>query len=177
MSAFRPARLLFDVNACGPPTVTELSRLLAMQRAQPDEAPELIHVFDFQNGLGLGEEGVWDEHWLPEAASQGWTIFTGDRGKGGIAKGRKLTRLCEEHGATAVLLSDAVQHRRSFAKFLTILSVWHELVDIASAAPGSRYLLEPSGPAANHRGRGKLSIRRSAAPPQTPLDRPKPDSS
>jgi hypothetical protein len=172
VSVFRPARLLFDINVCGKPSVDDIARLLADNNAQPNEIAEVIHVIDFQKRLGLGEEGVWDEKWVPQAAQDGWTIVASDRGKGGLSKGRKLPQLCLEHGATHVLLGAAVHKRKRFAKLITILSVWHELVEIASASPGARYMLEPSGQESSHRGRGKLAVRVPKAKPLKPFRPP-----
>jgi hypothetical protein len=34
--------------------------------------------------------------------------------------------------------------RKQFDKMLSLLSVWHDLIEAAKATPGTRYMLEPT---------------------------------
>ncbi|WP_425615712.1 hypothetical protein NA78x_005642 [Anatilimnocola sp. NA78] len=149
---------MFDANI-GKPMIDELARILESQSAQEHELAEVVHVFDFQASLGMGEEGVWDEHWIKQAGEQGYTVIASDRGKGGVSKGKKLPRLCEEYGITHVLLGESIHRRRKFSKLLSILSVWHELVDIAREEPGKRYFMEAAGSQESQRGKAKVTHR------------------
>ena len=86
--------------------------------------------------------------------------------KGG--KGKKLPDLCAQHGVTHILLGPAVHKRQIFPKLLTILSVWHELIDAANGPRGLRFQIEPHGTKPAHRGRGVL------LPKNIPLSAPAP---
>lgn len=177
MPSLRPPRLLFDANI-GKPLVGDIARMLSQYNTYDFEVADVLHVFDFQASLGLAEEGVWDEVWVPRAGEAGWTIIAGDRGKrGGISKGKKLPLLCVEHGITHVLIASSIHDRKQFSKLLSFLSVWHELVEIARAEPGNRYKLESAGDQTTNRGRARLTHRPIAPrlPPLRPF-RPEGDS-
>ena len=155
-------RFLFDENF-GKPLVLTIERLL-LDFGHAEDQATVRHVLDFQ------QQGIWDEEWIPRLATEKWTVVAADLGRrGGLKKGRKLPGLCIEYGLTHFLLSSAVHTRKSFRKLLTILSVWHELISLArDAPPGSRFLIEPSGPSREAWARGKVTEReiRCELPPQ-----------
>ena len=117
------------------------------------EKPEVRHLFDY------APSGTYDEDWIPSLAPGGWTVVTADGGRTPNKKrGEKLPQLCAQHSLTHILLSSYVHHRVTFEKLLIIMSVWYQLIEIASdeTQTGNRYLLEPQLPV---RGRGKLTER------------------
>ncbi len=159
-------RFLFDENI-GSSLVLEIERLL--ESADAEERATVKHVLAFQGEIGLENQGVWDEVWVPRAAKDGWVVIAGDRGKRGFKKGKKLPDLCAEYGITHFLLSPAVHHRKRFRKLLTVLSVWHELIILVNNSPrGSRCIIEPSGPSAEHCARGKITRRQNGRTPPPP---------
>jgi hypothetical protein len=83
-------------------------------------------------------------------------VIAGDRGQKGIKKGQKLPRLCASHGITLVTLSPIVHHRPRFQKLLTVLSVWHELLEIGKMAAPLRFSIEPTTMQVEAKGRGKV---------------------
>lgn len=142
-----------------------------MDRAEEDEIAEVLHVFDFFAQHGLPKHGVLDEQWVPLAAEEGWAIVAGDRSKkkGKGKKGKMLIRLCAEYGIVSFILSPSVQRRRVFKKLLTILSVWHEIVDQGhNAVPGTRCEIEPFSHKNKYRGRGRLIVKNVPEIPKAP---------
>lgn len=153
------SKLLFD-ECIGKPHVECLANLVAFE--QDDDRPEIQHLLDFQ------KQGVWDEDWIPRMANGGWLLVTGDRGRKRGGKGEPLSRVCVKEGVTHVILSAAIQRRRSFEKMLTVLSVWYRLLTLHSEPLGSRYVIEPLGHKIDDRGKGKLIKRvlpESSPPP------------
>jgi hypothetical protein len=151
-------KLLFDENIPAP-IVSEIERLL--EGAQDEEKAEVKHLLAFQREIGLEPMGVWDDVWVPRIVDGGWTVIAADRGmKGGLKKGPRLPFLCVRFGIVHFLLSRRVHARKSFRKLLTILSVWHELLELAaSSKPGTRYVIEPAGPESHAVARGKIVKR------------------
>ncbi len=142
--------LLFD-ECFGRPSIDRLSQLVSVDKA---EKPEIRHIFDF------APSGTFDEVWIPNLATQGWTVITSDRGsQPNRNRGEKLPRLCARYAITHILLSPTVHGRTSFEKLLTVLDVWYDLLGIASdpAQRGKRYVLEPMSNL--ERGRGRLTER------------------
>ncbi len=129
----RQRLILFD-ECIGKPHVERLKTLVADVSAID---AKISHVLDFQ------AQGVRDEDWIPRIANEGWIVISGDRGRGGMKKGEPLPRVCLKYGVTHVLLSRGVVHRCSADKILTVLSVWHEILELHSVPRGSRYHLEP----------------------------------
>ncbi|MBI1902062.1 MAG: hypothetical protein HYS13_13245 [Planctomycetia bacterium] len=156
-------KILFDENI---PRllVSELARLMTF--ALEDERADVRHLLDFTN-----QQGVWDEVWIPRAAQEEWMVIAADRGKKGTKKGDKLPRLCAAYGMTLVLLSRRVHVRPRFQKLLTILSVWHELIEIGKMRGPLRFNLEPLSMAIESRGRGRL-VRRDTPPSAVPSPTP-----
>jgi hypothetical protein len=148
------ARFLFD-ECLGKPIVEPLARLISMGKG---EKPGVAHILDF---TGMGTR---DEDWIPRIARDGWTVITQDGGRTpNKLRGKKLPRLCAEYAVTHVILSPAICQRYAFEKFLTVLSVWYQLIDMADdpANRGNRYALEPAY--SGMRGHGRLISR--AIPP------------
>lgn len=158
------AKLLFD-ECVGQPAIALVAQLVARGGG---EKPRISHLFE------LAPPGTRDEVWIPQIASEGWTVITADGGRTpNKNRGQKLTHLCNFYEVTHIVLSPAVHGRVSFEKLLTILSVWYELLAIAAdpARRGSRYSLEPVP--SLQRGQGRLVLRRrsdSEAPPAPPVE-------
>ena len=106
-----------------------------------DDQPEITHILDFRNQV------IWDEEWI---------LVTGDRGRRRREKGEPLPRVCVREGVTHVILSAAVQCRKSFSKMLTVLSVWYELMTLQNEPTGSRFVVYPKGSGPEDRGKGIL---------------------
>lgn len=113
--------------------------------------------------------GTHDEDWVVALEAQGWTIVSADGARRPNAgRGRKLPTLCGELGITLVTLSPTIHARGSFDRMRTILSVWDELIFVASdpSKLGRRYMLEPYGQNKlglhNNKGIGQLHPRRSS---------------
>lgn len=146
------AKILIDENIA-PRIAQELSRILLL--AKPEETALIKHIHTLYEELGRERDGNWDETWFPHVKDDGWTILAGDRGKKS-GKGKKLPDLCAQYGVTHVLLGPVVHDRPLFPKLLTILSVWHEVIDAANGPRGLRFQIEPNGMKPSHCGRGVL---------------------
>jgi hypothetical protein len=129
-----------------------------LEEATEEERVEVSHVFEYFAQKGLAKQAVKDKDWIPTLRDEGWVVIAVDRAKkkGGSHDG-KLPSLCMQYGVTHVLLSRRVGQRRNFQKMLTILSVWHEMVEkIHAAIPGTRFFIEPVSMDFSTAGRGKL---------------------
>lgn len=153
------AKFLFD-ECIGRPHIDRLKQFVEIDG---DDAPEISHILEFQ------EPGVWDEEWIPQVASERWIIITQDLGRKGKSKGNPLPTLCSSLKITHVLLSPRVNRRKSFDKMLTVLSVWRELIELADAPPGSRWMIEPQAGSPDA-ARGKL-IDKTPEPKPPPKGR------
>ena len=149
-------KLLFD-ECIGKPHVQCLTDLASFE--VDDDRPEIIHILDFQ------DQGIGDEEWIPRMADGGWILATGDRGRRQRGKGEPLPRVCVREGVTHVILSAAVQRRKLFAKMLTVLSVWYELMTLQNEPAGSRFVVYPKGSEPEDRGKGIL--RKKTVPPDS----------
>lgn len=151
------SKLLFDENI-PPDIVADLVGLL--RHARDEESAQLKHVHQLYAEIGLTTtQGVWDEKWVPAIANQEWTVLAGDRGQSG-GKGMKLPILCATHKITLFMLSPAVHRRHKFRKLLTILSVWHELLELANSERGLQFQIEPHSAETASCARGKI-VRKS----------------
>ena len=143
----RPAKLLFD-ECLGKPAISKLAEIVAMGGGVK---PQVSHLFEY------APPGTRDEVWVPGLASDGWTVITADGGhRPNKNRGAKLPLLCHQYSVTHVVLSSFVHNRTTFEKIVTIMSVWYQIVDIASdsSLAGKRYVLEPAN--LPERGQGKL---------------------
>lgn len=127
------AKLLFD-ECVGRPLVDELRRLSI---GLDTEGVEIEHVLNLQFG------STNDDQWIPEIASEGWIIVTGDRGKRQKSgRGAKLPIVCAEYGVTHVVLSTAVNSFNTQRKFQAIVDHWEELIELRNATPGSTFQIQ-----------------------------------
>lgn len=137
-------RLMFD-ECVGKPVVDALPGLLQFS----DHEFELSHVLEKQ------QQGVWDETWIPQLATEGWIVITGDRGRrGGKKKGEKFPIVCQQNGITHVMLGPSLHSQSNFTKAQAIVQVWNHIAQLPDAPPGSAYLLSM-----NDSGRAQLSAR------------------
>lgn len=97
---------------------------------------ELRHLKDV---VGLGQK---DEVWLPKVKNEGWTVLTGDSGRCGFKKGQPLPKICVECGISLVVMSPKVHELPMEKKILVIISVFPEIVRIASAVTCSHWKLQ-----------------------------------
>ena len=158
-------RFLFDENIA-PVIVENLST--ALKPIHSDL--EMLDMRSFLKTIGDEIQGVWDEVWFPKAVDQGWTVIAADRGsKGGIKKGRKLPELCASAGVIHFLLSPRVHQRKVECKYLTILSVWSDVVFSMKSDSEIRFVIEPASSKPEHKCKGKLT-KRKIYKPETPPD-------
>lgn len=132
-SVTAPRKLLFD-ECIGRPLVENLREMVSQF---PGTQHEIRHLLEFY------EQGVWDEVWIPQVAKEDCVIVTGDRGGVRGGKGDQLWKVCQKFQITHVVLSPRVNQRKSADKICTILSVWHELLEVFNSPRGSRWNLEP----------------------------------
>lgn len=99
------------------------------------------YQFELEHILDKRKQGVKDEDWIPELDPNEWIVITGDRGKGGLKKGKKLPRVCQECGITYIALGASAHDLKTDKKLVAIESVWDEIGRIAGEPPGQAYLL------------------------------------
>jgi len=129
-------RLFFD--ECLPRAM--LVRLAEFVKPETGECPVLRHLLDFES------QGTFDEVWIPQIKGEDWTVISADGGRQpNKNRGKKLPCLCAEYGITLIILSPVVHARKAFDKARTIISVWEQIVDIATdpTKRGGRFMLEP----------------------------------
>jgi len=139
------------IDEClGRPHITTLKTLVENQHDEQSR-PVIEHLLNL-----VQEEGVWDEVWVPTIAHDGWILISGDKSRFRRGKGEPLSRVCAAYGVTHVLLSAAVNGRKTFDKLLTIASLWYQILALVNEPRGSKFMIEPIGNKPEDRGRGKL---------------------
>lgn len=103
---------------------------------------EIAHQLDIYG------QGAVDEVWIPQAAKDGWTIVTADRGKHSRIKA-KLPLLCEAYGVTHILLSAGLEKRKMAFKATQFVDNIHGIIAAASSHKGCRYSLQMAGEASS----------------------------
>jgi hypothetical protein len=125
-------RFLFD-ECIGFPLVEQLADLLGVSSQE----------VDLGHAVKLGFGGINDDVWIPQIASDGWTIISGDRGAQQKAfKGEKLPIVCRQFGITHAILSRSVNKLKSFMKIRALLATWDDLLGAHSGPRGCGYALK-----------------------------------
>ena len=110
----KKSKLLFD-ECVGWPAIEKLASLLDLT----GDDVELEHA------VRLGFGGMKDEDWIPQIANDGWSIVTGDRGRGKRRnRGDKLPIVCQRHGVTFAAFSRSINRLRVFDKIRAVMAVW-----------------------------------------------------
>ncbi len=146
----REPKLLFD--ECIP--TPSLAQIVNFVSASQESQITIKHL------LELAPSGVLDEVWVPRLKDEAWTVISADGARRpNRNRGRNLPRLCAEYGLTLIVLSPTVHNRKVFDKARTVISVWSQIVEIASdpKCDGKRYMLEPLNQ--ENPGVGRLSER------------------
>lgn len=94
--------------------------------------------------LDVYGEGADDTIWIPQAAADGWTIVTADRGTHSRLKS-KLPLLCEAYQVTHILISAGLNKRTMLFKVSTFAAHIEEIIQAASGQRGCRYSLQLTG--------------------------------
>lgn len=130
----KKAKLLFD-ECIGWPILEQLAGVIGFN----EEEVEVAHA------VKMGFGGKNDEDWIPQIASDGWVIITGDDGRQKKkGKGEKLPILCAALGVTYAAFSKSICHYKSFQKYRVILAVWDDLIALKDVEPGSGFSIRPS---------------------------------
>lgn len=98
--------------------------------------------------LDIYGEGADDSVWVPQAAKDGWSVVTADRGKHSPVEA-KLPVLCEAYGVTHILISAGLAKRRMQFRVLKIEQHWNEIVAAAISPDKGRYSLRLVGESAS----------------------------
>ena len=126
----------------------EIARVVAISY----DGFEFKHIKDYQ------KMSIPDEQWVPEIAKENcWIVISGDRSKQSKSskskyyKGEKLQTVCKLHHVTLIELSQRIHHLATTPKIGVILSVWPDMMKVANAPHGWRYLIrfkgkKPGGP-------------------------------
>lgn len=130
----RPAKLLFDENV----PVLLVTKLNVFIGQNGDFQADVVHLSQ------LFKNGQRDEEWVPLVLQHGWTVISGDTGKGRFKKGQPLPNLCIESGVTLIMLSRRVNQRKCHEKFLSVISVLPQLIEIATQTTPTVWQLLPS---------------------------------
>jgi hypothetical protein len=121
--------------------MNEIARVVALSH----DGCEFKHIKEFQ------QQGIVDEKWVPDIAKDKcWIIISADRSKQ-KSKGEKLRTVCKRHDVTLVELSQKIHHLPTTQKIGIILTIWPDLMKVAGAPPGTRFLIrfkgsKPGGP-------------------------------
>jgi hypothetical protein len=149
-------RILFD--ECLPrPILERIAEFIGPKELQ---GITLSHLFE------IAPAGTFDEIWIPRLKDERWTVVSADGGRRpNRSRGRKLPHLCAEYGITLIILSPAVHQRKAMDKARTILSVWDQIVRIATdeSLIGHRFALEPLN--SENQGIGRIVEKKLRLPP------------
>lgn len=129
----RPAKLLFDENV----PILLVTKLTAFVEQNRELKADIKHLSQLFHG------GKKDEDWVPQILQGGWTVISGDTGKGRFKKGQPLPHLCRQFSVTLIMLSRRVHERKCHEKLLTVLSVLPQLLEIATQATATFWQLTP----------------------------------
>lgn len=99
---------------------------------------------EIQHQLNVYGLGADDTIWIPQAAKDGWTIVTSDRGTHSRVKS-KLPLLCQAYGVTHILLSPGLEKRRMAYKATVFATHIQEIVAATKGSKGCRYSLQLTG--------------------------------
>jgi len=125
----QPLRFFFD--ECLSHLVVERQIRDSLQLYGADA--EIAHLFNKFN------RGTPDKVWVPELSAEGgWIVISADRGAHS-RKDERLPLICRDLDVTHVLLSASLHRRDMHYKFSAINSCWKDLIDAASAPPGTGF--------------------------------------
>ena len=122
-------KLLFDENF-GKTIIAALAALMRFHR----DPPLIAHT------LERFQQGTVDDVWIPQIATDGWTVFSADRAR--RCGGAKLPDLCAELGVTHILLTGNIHQLPQLEKMKHILFLWDDIVATSSAPKGTRFKLQ-----------------------------------
>jgi len=139
-------RFLFDENT-GAPFVEALRTIVVLDKRHPTEIGHTNVLFG---------AGAKDNVWVPKISEGKWIVISEDRGVNS-GRGDKLPTLCLQHRITHILVLPALlKHGGQFEKMRALLSVWPELLNVATKPPGTCFRLKYAN---SERNRFKLEER------------------